>query len=242
MDPASFDWTDAAWSGVSPTGQIIYEMHVGTFTPEGNWRAARERLTDLADLGVTVIEMMPVADFAGRFGWGYDGVCLYAPTRLYGAPDDLRAFIDRAHALGIGVVLDVVYNHLGPDGNYLPEFSPDYFTDRYKNDWGRALNFEGPEAAREFFVANAGYWIDEFHFDGLRLDATQDIHDASPEHVLASIVSRVRAAAPGRRTLRRCRERAAAHAPGPAQGARWIWCGCAVERRLSPFGRRGAHR
>jgi maltooligosyltrehalose trehalohydrolase len=200
VDPASFDWTDAAWPGVSSTGQVIYELHVGTFTREGSWRAAMDRLPDLADLGVTVIEMMPVADFSGRFGWGYDGVCLYAPTRLYGAPDDLRAFIDRAHALGMGVVLDVVYNHLGPDGNYLAEFSPDYFTDRYKNDWGRALNFEGSEPAREFFVANAGYWIDEFHFDGLRLDATQDIHDASPEHVLGSIVSRVRAAAPSRRT------------------------------------------
>jgi maltooligosyltrehalose trehalohydrolase len=119
---------------------------------------------------------------------------------LYGQPDDLRAFVDRAHGLGLGVILDVVYNHLGPDGNYLPEFSPHYFTDRYENDWGQALNFEGPEAAREFFVANAGYWIDEFHFDGLRLDATQDVHDASSVHVLASIVSRVREVAPGRRT------------------------------------------
>ena len=117
-------------------------MHVGTFTPEGTWRAARARARALADLGVTIIEMMPVADFAGRFGWGYDGVDLYAPTRLYGTPDDLRAFIDRAHALGIGVILDVVYNHVGPDGNYLAEFSRDYFTDRYKNDWGEAINFE----------------------------------------------------------------------------------------------------
>ena len=200
VDPTAFRWTDAAWPGVSPSGHVLYEMHVGTFTAEGSWRAAMERLPDLADLGATVIEMMPVADFAGRFGWGYDGVCLYAPTRLYGEPDDLRAFVDRAHALGLAVILDVVYNHLGPDGNVLAEFSPDYFTDRYKNDWGRALNFEGPPAAREFFVANAGYWIDEFHFDGLRLDATQDIHDASPVHVITSIVSRVREAAATRRT------------------------------------------
>ncbi len=200
VDPGSFRWTDAGWCGISSTGQVLYEMHVGTFTTEGTWRAAMKRLPDLADLGITVIEMMPVADFAGRFGWGYDGVCLYAPTRLYGEPDDLRAFVDRAHAVGLGVILDVVYNHLGPDGNYLTEFSPDYFTDRYENDWGRALNFEGPAPAREFFVANAGYWIDEFHFDGLRLDATQDIHDASSVHVITSVVSRVREAAPQRHT------------------------------------------
>ncbi len=123
------------------------------------------------------------------------------PSRLYGEPDDLRAFVDRAHGLGLGVILDVVYNHLGPDGNFLAEFSPEYFTDRYKNDWGRALNFEGPPPAREYFVANAGYWIDEFHFDGLRLDATQDMHDVSPEHVIASIVRRARAAAPARQTF-----------------------------------------
>ena len=123
--------------------------------------------------------MMPIADFPGSFGWGYDGVNLYAPMRLYGQPDDLRAFVDRAHSLGLGVILDVVYNHLGPDGNYLGDFSPDYFTKKYKNDWGGAPNFEGPAPARDYFVENAGYWIDEYHFDGLRLDATQDIHDAS---------------------------------------------------------------
>ncbi|MEN3337324.1 MAG: maltooligosyltrehalose trehalohydrolase, partial [Acidobacteriota bacterium] len=200
VDPGSFRWTDAGWSGVPARGQVLYEMHVGTFTPRGTWAAAMAELPALADLGITVIEMMPIADFAGHFGWGYDGVNLFAPTRLYGRPDDLRAFVDRAHALGLGVVLDVVYNHLGPDGNYLADFSPDYFTDRYKNDWGRAINFEGPPQARAFFVENAGYWIDEYHFDGLRLDATQDIKDASREHVLASIGDRVRAAAAGRRT------------------------------------------
>jgi maltooligosyltrehalose trehalohydrolase len=196
VDPLRFEWTDAGWGGVPAEGQVLYEMHVGTFTPEGTWAAAAAELGELADLGVTVVQMMPVAEFAGRFGWGYDGVNLYAPTRLYGTPDALRAFVDRAHALGIGVILDVVYNHLGPDGNYLAEFSPDYFTDRYKNDWGRALNFEGPQPARAFFVENAGYWIDEFHFDGLRLDATQDVKDSSSEHVIASIASRARAAAP----------------------------------------------
>ncbi len=198
VDPQAFRWTDAGWKGVQPTGQVLYEMHVGTFTPAGTWASARAELPALADLGVTVIEMMPVADFAGRFGWGYDGVNLYAPTHLYGRPDDLRAFVDRAHAVGLGVILDVVYNHLGPDGNHLPQFSPDYFTDRYTNDWGRAINFEGPPQARAFFVENAGYWIDEFHLDGLRLDATQDIKDASTEHVLASIARRARSAAGGR--------------------------------------------
>jgi maltooligosyltrehalose trehalohydrolase len=195
IDPDAFKWTDQAWAGVKPAGQVLYEMHVGTFTPQGTWTAAANELDALADLGITVIEMMPVGDFAGRFGWGYDGVNLYAPTRLYGTPDDLRAFIDRAHVAGLGVILDVVYNHLGPDGNYLEEFSADYFTDRYKNDWGRAINFEESEPARAYFVENAGYWIDEFHFDGLRFDATQDIKDASREHVIESMVRRAREAA-----------------------------------------------
>jgi maltooligosyltrehalose trehalohydrolase len=201
VDPDRYIWADEHWSGVSVDDNVIYEMHVGTFTPDGTWRAAMAELPRLAEIGITIIEMMPVNDFAGRFGWGYDGVNLYAPTRLYGEPDDLRAFVDRAHALGIGVILDVVYNHLGPDGNYLADFSSDYFTEKYANDWGAAINFEGPEPAREFFVANAGYWIDEFHFDGLRLDATQDIHDASDEHVLAEISSRARRIASPRTIL-----------------------------------------
>ena len=199
IDPHAFEWTDTAWRGVAPEGQVIYEMHVGTFTREGTWAAAARELPELARLGVTVIEMMPVADFVGRFGWGYDGVDLYAPTRLYGRPDDLRRFVDTAHQAGIGVILDVVYNHLGPDGNYLNDFSRDYFTDKYENDWGRAINFEGPAPAREFFVENAGYWIDEYHFDGLRLDATQDIQDASRTHVIAEMAARVRTAGGQRR-------------------------------------------
>ena len=198
VDPTAFSWTDRAWRGATPLGQVIYEMHVGTFTPEGTWRAAAGQLPELARIGITTIEMMPIAEFAGRFGWGYDGVDLYAPTHLYGTPDDLRFFIDRAHAVGVAVILDVVYNHLGPDGNYLKEFSPDYFTDKYANDWGDSINFEGPAGAREFFVQNAAYWIREFHFDGLRLDATQDLHDASPEHVIRSITSAARAAAGAR--------------------------------------------
>ena len=203
VDPTRFRWTDRKWEGVSRKGQVIYELHIGTFTPEGTYRAAMERLPELARLGVTMLEMMPVADFPGRFGWGYDGVCMFAPTRLYGTPDDLRAFVDRAHALGMGVILDVVYNHLGPDGNYLREFSPDYFSDRYANEWGDAINFDGENSGpvREFFIANAGYWIDEFHFDGLRLDATQQIFDSSKTHVLTEVGRSVRAGGKGRATF-----------------------------------------
>lgn len=200
VDPHGFSWSDGAWQGLERDRQVIYELHIGTFTRDGTWKSAAAELDELARIGVTTIEMMPIADFGGTFGWGYDGVNLYAPTRLYGAPDDLRAFVDRAHALGLAVMLDVVYNHLGPVGNYLAEFSPDYFTKKYSNDWGQAINFEGPAPAREFFVQNAAYWIDEYHFDGLRLDATQDIHDASPEHVLASMSRAARAAA-GRRSV-----------------------------------------
>jgi maltooligosyltrehalose trehalohydrolase len=172
-------------------------MHIGTFTREGTWEAARRELKELAHLGITVIEVMPIADFPGRFGWGYDGVNLFAPTRLYGGPDDFRRFINCAHEAGIGVLLDVVYNHLGPDGNYLGQFSEDYFTDRYQCEWGAAINFDGPNCGpvREYFTANAVYWLQEFHLDGLRLDATQQIYDSSPDHILAVITRRAREAA-----------------------------------------------
>ncbi|MCI0539568.1 MAG: malto-oligosyltrehalose trehalohydrolase [Verrucomicrobiales bacterium] len=202
IDPDGFEWTDAGWKGVRPERQVIYEMHIGTFTPEGTWSAASKELEELARLGVTLLEIMPIAEFAGRFGWGYDGVDLFAPTRRYGRPDDFRAFVDGAHAVGLGVILDVVYNHLGPDGNYLKHFSPDYFTDQYVNEWGEAINFDGENSGpvREFFVANAAHWIEEFHLDGARLDATQQIFDASKEHILAAITRRVRAAAKGRST------------------------------------------
>ncbi|HZF08909.1 MAG TPA: malto-oligosyltrehalose trehalohydrolase [Thermoanaerobaculia bacterium] len=202
IDPASFSWTDGDWAGVGPRGQVSYELHVGTFTREGTWAAAAAELAELADLGVTVIEMMPIADFPGRFGWGYDGVDLFAPTRLYGEPDDLRRFVDQAHRVGIGVILDVVYNHLGPDGNYLAQFSPAYFSDRHETDWGKAINFDGPESGpvREFYRANARYWIEEYHLDGLRLDATQDVHDDSADPILAALAREVRRAAGGRAT------------------------------------------
>ena len=203
VDSTTFAWTDGAWKGIAPRGSVLYEMHVGTFTPEGTYAAAAERLPMLADVGVTVIEMMPVAEFAGRFGWGYDGVDLWAPTHLYGRPDDLRRFVDRAHALGLGVILDVVYNHFGPDGNYLTQFSNTYFSDKYENERGEPINFDGPGSAgvRQLCIENAGYWIEEFHFDGLRLDATQQIFDASPDHLVAAVGRRVRAAAGVRGTL-----------------------------------------
>jgi maltooligosyltrehalose trehalohydrolase len=203
VDPTSFSWDDSEWCGSCPETQILYELHIGTFTPEGTWSAATRELPRLAELGVTLLEVMPVADFTGQFGWGYDGVNLFAPTRLYGSPDDLRAFVNRAHSLNLGVILDVVYNHVGPDGNYLPAFADDYFTDRHENDWGAAINFDGPrsEHVREYFLANARYWIEEFHFDGLRLDATQAIFDTSSIHILTEIVQTVRKAANGRATV-----------------------------------------
>jgi maltooligosyltrehalose trehalohydrolase len=202
VDPTAYEWSDAAWPGISLAGQVIYEIHVGTFTREGTWTSAIDELPALAQAGITVIEVMPIADFHGRFGWGYDGVNLFAPSRLYGAPDDLRRFVDRAHALGLAVILDVVYNHLGPVGNYLRQFSPAYFSDRYENEWGDAINFDGADAGpvREYFVSNAGYWIDEFHLDGLRLDATQQIFDCSTPHILTAVGVRAREAA-GRRSI-----------------------------------------
>lgn len=203
VDPDAFRWTDREWQGAPLEGQVVYEMHVGTFTREGTWDAASRQLKELAATGVSVLEVMPVAEFPGRFGWGYDGVDLFAPTRLYGTPDDFRRFVDRAHAEGLAVILDVVYNHFGPDGAYLREFSDHYFTDRYENEWGEPINFDGDNSGpvREFFIANARYWIDEFHIDGLRLDATQQTFDSSPTHVLVEITRQVREAARGRATL-----------------------------------------
>lgn len=203
VDPSAFRWTDAGWPGVTLEGQLLYELHIGTFTPEGTWAAAARQLPELARLGITTVEVMPIADFPGRFGWGYDGVNLFAPHHLYGTPDDFRAFVNRAHAEGVGVILDVVYNHLGPDGNYLREFARAYFTERHVTDWGDAINFdeEGSGPVREFYLANARYWIEEFRLDGLRLDATQDIKDRSPDHILAAITRTAHAAAPGRHML-----------------------------------------
>jgi len=203
VDALTFDWTDAAWPGVAAHGQVIYEMHIGTFTHDGNWLAAAKELPELAALGVTVLEIMPVADFPGRYGWGYDGVNWFAPTRLYGTPDEFRYFVNQAHAVGLGVILDVVFNHLGPDGNYLSKFSSDYFSTRYRCDWGDPLNFDGPNSdpVREYVLANSAYWIKEFHLDGLRLDATQQIYDSSAENIIAAIVQAVRSAGTPRKTF-----------------------------------------
>ena len=200
VDPLTFQWTDQEWRGVRLECQVIYEMHIGTFTPEGTWDAARGQLAELAAAGVTVLEVMPIADFPGQFGWGYDGVGLYAPVALYGQPDDIRRFVDEAHRAGLGVILDVVYNHVGPDGNYLKQFSDDYFTDRYQNEWGEAINYDGPNAGgtREWVVTNAAYWAAEYHLDGLRLDATQQIFDASAVNIQTELTNAMRAAAKGR--------------------------------------------
>ncbi|KYF62552.1 malto-oligosyltrehalose trehalohydrolase [Sorangium cellulosum] len=203
VDPGAFAWSDAGFRGAPLKGQVVYEMHIGTFTREGTWESAARELPELARIGISLIEVLPVNEVPGRFNWGYDGVNLFAPTRLYGSPDDFRRFVDAAHRVGIAVILDVVYNHLGPDGNYLGEFSKDYFSDRHKTDWGAAINFDGPrsQAVREYFITNAGYWIDEFHLDGLRIDATQNIYDGSKDHILAAIARRAREAAGGKATF-----------------------------------------
>lgn len=203
VDPSAYRWHDRRWRGVRLRGQVVYELHVGTFTSEGTLDAAAAQLPELKRLGVTLIELMPLAEFPGRWNWGYDGVDLYAPAHVYGDPDALRRFVDQAHQLGLGVLLDVVYNHFGPDGNYLAAYSDSYLTTRHATDWGAAVNFDGPGAGpvREFFRQNACYWVVEFHLDGLRLDATQDIHDTSRLHILADLSQRVRAAAGARRVL-----------------------------------------
>jgi maltooligosyltrehalose trehalohydrolase len=203
VDPASYRWRDGEWRGPDRKGQIAYEMHIGTFTPDGTFSAAIAKLPLLAELGITLLEVMPVAEFDGRFGWGYDGVDLFAPTRLYGVPDDFRRFVDEAHRLGLAIILDVVYNHFGPTGNYLAQFSGEYTSKKHYTDWGVAINFDAEHCGpvREFFIANASYWIDEFHIDGLRLDAVHAIVDDSADHILAAIGRQVREAAGGRKTL-----------------------------------------
>lgn len=200
VNPQSFKWTDGAWKGIQSRNNVIYEMHIGTFTKEGSFRAAARELPELSKLGISIIEIMPVSEFDGEFGWGYDGVDLYAPFHGYGTPEDLRFFIDSAHAAGIGVILDVVYNHVGSSGCYLPKFSPYYFSARYKSEWGDSYNFDGTNSGpvREFIFFNALYWLDEFHFDGFRFDATQQIFDASEEHILAAIVRKAREVTKGK--------------------------------------------
>ncbi|HEU4643648.1 MAG TPA: malto-oligosyltrehalose trehalohydrolase [Gemmatimonadaceae bacterium] len=202
VDPSAFAWSDGAWRGIEMADHVIYELHVGTFTAEGTFDAAIAHLDALARLGITAIELMPVAQFPGARNWGYDGVLLYAPQNTYGGPEGLRRLVDAAHARGLAVVLDVVYNHLGPEGNWLGEFGP-YFTEHYHTPWGAAVNYDGAgsDEVRRFVVENAVYWIDEFHVDALRLDAVHGIYDFGAHHILAELAERVhaRGAALGRR-------------------------------------------
>jgi maltooligosyltrehalose trehalohydrolase len=196
VDPADFPWTDQGFRGHDRADLVVYELHVGTFTTAGTFEAVIPRLDALVDLGVTAVELMPVAEFPGSRNWGYDGVHLSAPQSTYGGPRGLRRLVDACHARGLSVILDVVYNHLGPEGNYLGEYGP-YFTDRYKTPWGPAINFDGPDAAgvRRHFVDNARLWVREYHVDGLRLDAVHAIFDQSPVHILTEIAEAVRAEA-----------------------------------------------
>jgi maltooligosyltrehalose trehalohydrolase len=193
VDPGAFRWSDAAWKGIEMPDHVIYELHVGTFTEAGTFDAAIERLPALRELGVTSIEIMPVAEFPGARNWGYDGVALYAPQSSYGGPDGLKRLVDAAHREGIAVVLDVVYNHVGPEGNYLDTFGP-YFTEAYKTPWGRAVNYDGPDSpeVRRFVIDNALYWVTEYHVDALRLDAVHGIFDFGARHVLAEMAAAVR--------------------------------------------------
>jgi maltooligosyltrehalose trehalohydrolase len=196
VDPSTFPWTDGGWTGVPLRALVFCELHVGTFTPEGTFDAVIPHLAELAGLGITAIELMPVAEFPGGRNWGYDGVHLFAPQSSYGGPDGLRRLVDAAHGAGLAVYLDVVYNHLGPEGNYLAEYGP-YFTDRHRTPWGEAVNYDGEDAAgvRRHVIGNAAYWVREYHMDGLRLDAVHAIVDESPTHVLAELAAAVAAEA-----------------------------------------------
>jgi maltooligosyltrehalose trehalohydrolase len=197
-----FDWTDDGWSGMAPSDLVFYELHVGTFTPEGTLAAATERLDYLRALGITAIELMPLADWHGRWGWGYDHAALFAVSRAYGTPDDLRRFVDRAHALGLAVYNDVIFNHLGPDGSYVAAFGP-MFMSHHHTPWGSAINFDdqGAEHVRRLFLSNARMWLDEYRMDGLRLDATDQLKDDSDLHFLAELTAAVDALPGWKRVL-----------------------------------------
>ena len=199
VDPLAYDWRDDGWRGRPWEQAVVYELHVGTFTPEGTFAALRRRLPDLVELGITAIELMPVADFPGKRNWGYDGVLPYAPDASYGTPEDLKALVDQAHELGLMVLLDVVYNHFGPEGNYLHAYCPQFFNPAHHTPWGAAINFdgEGSRTVRDFFIHNALYWIEEYRFDGLRLDAIHAIRDDSEPDIVCEI-ARALADGPGR--------------------------------------------
>ena len=194
IDPSAYAWRDAGWRGLPWEQAVIYELHIGTFTQEGTFAAARARLAELAALGITALELMPVADFPGKRNWGYDGVLLYAPDASYGRPEDLKALVDEAHALGLMVLLDVVYNHFGPEGNYLRAYSPQFFVSGRETPWGAAINFDGSDArvVRDFYLHNALYWLNEYHLDGLRLDAVHAIRDRSVPGIVTEIAQAMR--------------------------------------------------
>src|SRR5205809_1280151 len=193
VDPSRFAWTDQEFPGHAIADLVFYEIHVGAFTAAGTFEAIIPHLDRLVELGVTALELMPVAEFPGSRNWGYDGVHLFAPQSTYGGPRGLRRLVDACHSRNLSVILDVVYNHLGPEGNYLAEFGP-FFTDRYKTPWGEAVNFDGADAAgvRRHFVENARAWVREFHVDGLRLDAIHSIFDTSPVHILTEVADAAR--------------------------------------------------
>ena len=201
VDAASFEWQDQDWNGRRWEQTVIYELHVGTFTPEGTFAAVEKRLDYLAELGITAVELMPVADFPGKHNWGYDGALLFAPDSQYGRPDDLKRLVQAAHRKGLMVFLDVVYNHFGPEGNYLRAYAPQFFTERHHTPWGEGINFDGPDSrvVRDFFIHNALYWLTEYHFDGLRLDAVHAIADDSTPDILTELATRVRASIDPRR-------------------------------------------
>jgi maltooligosyltrehalose trehalohydrolase len=194
IDPGTFDWQDESWLGRPWEEAVIYELHVGAFTPEGTFHAVEQKLDYLRDLGVTAIELMPIADFPGERNWGYDGVLLYAPDSWYGQPNDLKRLIQAAHAKGLMVFLDVVYNHFGPEGNYLHAYAPQFFTKHHHTPWGDAINFDGPgsRTVRDFFIWNAVYWLEEYHFDGLRFDAVHAIVDDSKPDLLTELAETIR--------------------------------------------------
>lgn len=199
IDPLAFQWSDLGWRGRPWEEVITYELHVGTFTPEGTFRAIIPKLGYLKSLGITALELMPIADFAGQRNWGYDGVLLFAPDSSYGRPEDLKALIDAAHGLGLMVFLDVVYNHFGPEGNYLTIYAPAY-TGAHQTPWGPAVNFddEGSHMIRDLVFANARYWVNEYRFDGLRFDAVHEINDSGPRHMLLELAEQLRGATDGR--------------------------------------------